>query len=179
MLDDRTNTSPMNPYVISCRWSLSITHEETLENLRFSDIFRVYRKRPLAWNGLIKIRNRSSHQRCSAKKVLLKISQVSQESSVLEFLFNKVAGLQACNFIKKKLQHRCFPVRFVKFLRRPILRKHLWRTASQARDITGWIKTLLVKTMINCTQKNILQDHLNNQLIYLHYTFEVLNITET
>ena len=106
MLDGRTSALPVNPYVISCRWSLSITPEETLENLRFSNIFRVYRKRPLAWNGLIKIRNRSSHQRCSAKKVLLKISQVSQESSVLEFLFNKVAGLQACNFIKKKLQHR-------------------------------------------------------------------------
>ena len=94
MLDDRTNTSPMNPYVISCRWSLSITHEETLENLRFSDIFRVYRKRPLAWNGLIIIRNRSSHQRCSAKKVLLKISQVSQESFVLEFLFNNETPTQ-------------------------------------------------------------------------------------
>ena len=23
-------------------------------------------------------------------------------------LFNKVAGLQACNFFKKRLQHRCF-----------------------------------------------------------------------
>ena len=94
MLDGRTSTLPMNPYVISCRWSLSITPEETLENLRFSNIFRVYRKRPLAWNGLIKIRNRSSHQRCSAKKVLLKISQVSQESFVLEFLFNNETPTQ-------------------------------------------------------------------------------------
>ena len=29
---------------------------------------------------------------------------------MLKSLFNKVAGLQACNFIKKSLQHRCFPV---------------------------------------------------------------------
>ena len=28
----------------------------------------------------------------------------------MQSLFNKVAGLHACNFIKKKLQHRCFPV---------------------------------------------------------------------
>ena len=38
---------------------------------------------------------------------------------MLESVFNKVAGLQACNFIKKRLQHRCFPVKFVKFLRTP------------------------------------------------------------
>ena len=32
-------------------------------------------------------------------------------------LFNKVAGLTACNFIDKRLQYRCFPVDTVKFLR--------------------------------------------------------------
>ena len=40
---------------------------------------------------------------------------------MLESLFNKVAGLQACIFIKKKLQHRCFPVNIAKFLKTPIL----------------------------------------------------------
>ena len=25
--------------------------------------------------------------------------------------FNKIGGLKSCNFIKKRLQHRCFPVR--------------------------------------------------------------------
>ena len=29
---------------------------------------------------------------------------------------------QACNFIKKILQHRCFPVNIAKFLRSPILK---------------------------------------------------------
>ena len=29
---------------------------------------------------------------------------------------------EACNFIKKRLQHRCFPVKFVKFLRTPTLK---------------------------------------------------------
>ena len=32
---------------------------------------------------------------------------------MLESLFNRVAG-QACNFIKKRLQHRCFPVNIAK-----------------------------------------------------------------
>ena len=41
---------------------------------------------------------------------------------MLESVFNKVAGLWACNFITKKLQHRCFPVKFAKFLRKPMLK---------------------------------------------------------
>ena len=41
---------------------------------------------------------------------------------MLESLFNKAAGLQASNFIKKRLQHRYFPVNIVKFLRTPILK---------------------------------------------------------
>ena len=30
--------------------------------------------------------------------------------------------LQACNFVKKRLQHSCFPVKFKKFLRTLILK---------------------------------------------------------
>ena len=41
---------------------------------------------------------------------------------MFEALFNNVAGLQACNFIKKILQHWCFPIKFAKFLRTPILK---------------------------------------------------------
>ena len=41
-----------------------------------------------------------------------KISQISQESTFVEVSLNKDAGLRACNFIKKRLQHRCFPVKF-------------------------------------------------------------------
>ena len=29
---------------------------------------------------------------------------------MLESLFNKVAGFQGSNFIKKRFEHRCFPV---------------------------------------------------------------------
>ena len=32
-------------------------------------------------------------------------------------LFNKVAGLKPGSFIKKRLQHRCFPLNIAKFLR--------------------------------------------------------------
>ena len=47
------------------------------------------------------------------------ISQYSQKTPVLESLFDKVADLKACNFIKKVLRHRCFRVNIAKFLRTP------------------------------------------------------------
>ena len=40
------------------------------------------------------------------------------KTTVLESLF------QACNFIKKRLQHRCFPVKFVKFTKTPFLQNN-------------------------------------------------------
>ena len=38
------------------------------------------------------------------------------KTPVLESLSNKVAGLRACNFIRKNLQRSCFPVNIAKFL---------------------------------------------------------------
>ena len=46
---------------------------------------------------------------------------------MLESLFNKVTGLKACNFIKKKLQQRRFSVKFAEVLTTPILKKILER----------------------------------------------------
>ena len=38
--------------------------------------------------------------------------------SVLESLFNTVTKLMACNFVKKRPQHRLFPVNIIKYLRK-------------------------------------------------------------
>ena len=46
------------------------------------------------------------------KKPFMEIKQPSE-------VFYKIScseGLQACNFIKRRLQHRCFPVNIAKFL---------------------------------------------------------------
>ena len=40
---------------------------------------------------------------------------------MLDSLFNKVSGLKACNFIKKRLQRKCFSVNIAKFLRTAFL----------------------------------------------------------
>ena len=41
--------------------------------------------------------------------------------------FNKYTGLKACNFIKKRLQHKFFPVKLAKFLRTPFFTEHVRR----------------------------------------------------
>ena len=54
--------------------------------------------------------------RCSIKKLLLNILENSQE--------NICAWASACNFIKKRLWHRCFSLNFAKVLRTPILQNN-------------------------------------------------------
>ena len=44
------------------------------------------------------------------------------KTPVFGCLFNENANLQFCNFIKKRLQHWCFPVNIAKFLRTHVLK---------------------------------------------------------
>ena len=71
----------------------------------------------------IKCRKSIMSRRCSLKKLFLIISQYSQENTcvggisfLIKMYFNK-----AYNFIKKRLQRRCFLGNITKFLRTPIL----------------------------------------------------------
>ena len=41
---------------------------------------------------------------------------IHRKTPVLESRFDKVEGRKVCNFIKKRLQYRCFPVSIAKFL---------------------------------------------------------------
>ena len=58
---------------------------------------------------------------------------------MLEPLFNKVAGLQACNFIKKRLQHRCFALNIVKFSRTPILKNICKRLLLDLKELINHV----------------------------------------
>ena len=49
----------------------------------------------------------------------LEFRNIYRKTPVLESLFDTV--LQACNIIKKRLQHRCFPENIAKFLRAAVL----------------------------------------------------------
>ena len=49
---------------------------------------------------------------------VLKVYNIHRKTSALESQFNKVAGLEAYKFIKKRLQHRCFPVNIANLSRK-------------------------------------------------------------
>ena len=78
---------------------------------------------------------RSSHQRCSISKgVLRNFSKLTGKHLCQSLFFNKVAGLWPATLLKKRIWQRCFPVGFEKFLRTPFLQntfstEHLWVTA--------------------------------------------------
>ena len=53
--------------------------------------------------------------RICARRVFKNLTIFTDKKPVLEPPFNKVGGLKACRFIKKRLEHRCFPVNIAKF----------------------------------------------------------------
>ena len=63
---------------------------------------------------------RSSYPEGFCKISVLKIFAKFTGKHLCWSLFNKFAG-QACNFIKKRLYHRCFPVKVMRFLRTPLV----------------------------------------------------------
>ena len=66
---------------------------------------------PLQWQE-------AAYGRVLYEKVVLKdFDKFGRKIPVLESLSEKVAGRKACNFIKERLQHRCFTAKFTKFLR--------------------------------------------------------------
>ena len=60
--------------------------------------------------------------RCSKK-----FRKFHWKTPALEFFFKKVVGPQVSNFIKKRFQHRRFPVKFAKILRTCSSAEHLQR----------------------------------------------------
>ena len=60
------------------------------------------------------------------KKVFLEILENSQENTCARVSFVIKLKAEACNFIKKRIWHSCFPVNFEKLLRTPFLAEHLW-----------------------------------------------------
>ena len=77
------------------------------------------------------------------------------KTPVPQSLFDKVVGLQICNFIKKRLQHRCFSVNIVKFLRTFILKKLLRTTTSVNSRVAVFQKSLALPFKQNALTSGI------------------------
>ena len=68
---------------------------------------------------------RSNHRRCSVKNAVLKKFGNFKGKHLSWSIFLIKLQAWVCNFIKKRLQHLHFPVKFAKFLRTSIL-KNIW-----------------------------------------------------
>ena len=66
----------------------------------------------------------------SKKDVLRNFTKFTGKHLCQSLFFKEVAGLRPATLLKKRPWHRCFPVKFVKFLRTPFFTKHLRATAS-------------------------------------------------
>ena len=61
---------------------------------------------------------------------------------MLKFVFNKVADSKACNFIKKRLQHKFFPMKFANSLRIPFFYKKPPVAASENNYSISYLRVL-------------------------------------
>ena len=69
---------------------------------------------------------RSSHQRCSIIKAVLKnFAIITGKHLCWSFFLIKLLAFRPATLLKKRLQHRCFPVDIVKFLRTAFSLEHL------------------------------------------------------
>ena len=74
--------------------------------------------------------SRSSRQRCSVKKgVLRNFLKFTGKHLCQSLFFNKVAG-SACNFIKKETLAQLFSCEFYEISKNPFFTEHVWATAS-------------------------------------------------
>ena len=69
---------------------------------------------------------------------------------MLESHFNKVVGLKASKTSKKRLQHKCFPVKSAKFLRTPLLQNS---SSGCFWGLTHVLKGVRNKNRCDCQQQ--------------------------
>ena len=89
---------------------------------------------------------------------------------MLESLINKVLGLKACNFLKKRLRHRCFPANIVKFLWTAFFNRTPLVAASEKYEYTLYMLDLL-KDCYNCFLLSLIEKHLNEHILYYNFSF--------
>ena len=106
---------------------------------------------------------------------------------MLESLFDKVAGLRACNFIEKRLQHRSFPVHIANFY-------IFWKTANGCFwlffyygnlfvfvfvSLQVWRKTMIFMAIIEirlCNPRRMILKGMSKSLKYMvKFNVSILN----
>ena len=93
---------------------------------------------------------RSSHRRCSVRKVVLRNFAKFTGKHLYQSLFlNKAAGLrpEACNFIKKETLAQVFFCEFCEISKNTFFIEHLWAIASTLSELSCSHSVLLIKRL--------------------------------
>ena len=104
------------------------------------------------------------------KRVLRNFTKYTGKHLCKSLFFNEVSGLRPATLLKTRLLHRCFPVNFVKFLRTPILTKHLrWLLIKRFLIYQNIfpIFPITTKTTSSSSTFPLTQQHTNKHLLKL------------
>ena len=146
---------------LSFSWSRFATwpkgQSKNLNILRTKKTFEVKKACSITFKGFSLAKKLSQTWECAFKN----FANFTAKQLCWSFFFNKVADWKAWDFIKKILQNRCFPVKFVKLLRIPFSAVHL-----------RWL------FLVHIMQRNISKD---DQLKCKHkkWTAKILRLSES
>ena len=87
------------------------------------------------------------------KGILRNFAKFTGKHLCQSLFFNNVSGLRPATLLTKRLWHRCFPVNFVKLLRTPILKEHLWwvhcsLTCCKSWKVESWVSDVFIEKII-------------------------------
>ena len=86
---------------------------------RFEQIYKTFlQNETIRWIT----KRRSRREEFFKKGVLENFTKFTEKHFCWSLFFNKIAGLRPKCLLKKKLQHRCFPLNLVKFFRNSFLK---------------------------------------------------------
>ena len=103
-----------------------------IQDSRFSKTWINFTLSILFYQWKTSSKHKSSHQRCSIEKGVLK--NFTGKHLCQSIFFNKVTGLRSATLLIRRLWHRYFPMNFVKFLRTRFLQNISERLLLQIKN---------------------------------------------
>ena len=106
---------------VNCQ-NIRMTFSADLKDLKSTKklliiLFRFHYFYCISYRKCAKLSPSTARRSCSQifLKIICSYVFFSGENTCAGFLFHNIAGLQTCNFVKKRVQHRCFPVNIPNF----------------------------------------------------------------
>ena len=123
-------------------------------------IFLLDAKFSMIWTGKQSCDNETAQkqpQMFFKRGVLKNFAIFTGKTSMLEYRFNKVAGLKVCSFIKKRLQHCCFPLNVRKLSGTAFFIEDLrWLLLTASLEISNWNKCVGIYLGVLCPAEGLI-----------------------